>query len=225
MEHPQHVPSNLADLRSGMEARNRSRRRPVSELRHGFAGTESSPLSADGHHAELESPAIPAGPEPHSMSSPRKRRLSSKSASRRKHRVRPLVEDIEGRMLLSSLVSIPFNATLPKPSQPATMNGVMYFAATDSADGTQVWKSDGTAAGTSMVADINGTAGANPGDLTVEGNTLFFVATDSADGAQVWKSDGTAAGTSMVADINGSAGASPNDLTVRRKHPLLRRHR
>src|SRR5262249_7890684 len=42
----------------------------------------------------------------------------------------------------------------------ANVNGTLFFAATDGTHGTELWKSDGTAAGTMMVADIfPGTSG------------------------------------------------------------------
>ena len=35
------------------------------------------------------------------------------------------------------------------------LNGTLYFSANDNAHGQELWKSDGTAAGTVMVKDIN----------------------------------------------------------------------
>ena len=37
------------------------------------------------------------------------------------------------------------------PSELANVNGTLYFNADDGADGVELWKSDGTAAGTVMV--------------------------------------------------------------------------
>ena len=55
-----------------------------------------------------------------------------------------------------------------------------------------------------MVADINGTHGSTPSDLTALGSTVYFSATDAVHGDQLWKSNGTANGTVMVADIDGT---------------------
>src|SRR5262249_54185657 len=84
----------------------------------------------------------------------------------------------------------------------------------------ELWKSDGTAAGTVMVKDIiPGGAGSNPGGaygyiFTNVNGTLYFSADDGAHGQELWKSDGTAAGTVLVADINpGSGFSNPGDLT------------
>ena len=35
------------------------------------------------------------------------------------------------------------------------VNGTLFFAADDGTNGTELWKSDGTAAGTVLVKDIN----------------------------------------------------------------------
>ena len=74
-----------------------------------------------------------------------------------------------------------------------------------------LWKSDGTAAGTTLGTDINpGSTGSDPKFLTNVNGTLYFSADDGTNGGELWKSDGTAAGTAMVTDVNpGSAGSLP----------------
>ncbi|MCR6720164.1 MAG: T9SS type A sorting domain-containing protein [Chitinophagaceae bacterium] len=82
------------------------------------------------------------------------------------------------------------------------MNGVIYFSADNGNNGRELWKTDGTAAGTVMVKDIYpGVNGSDPSNLVVVGSTLFFSATNGINGTELWKSDGTAAGTVMVKDI------------------------
>jgi len=82
--------------------------------------------------------------------------------------------------------------------------------------GSELWRTDGTAAGTVLVADINpGPDDSHPADLVRLGNEAFFRASSPGSGAELWKSDGTAAGTVLVKDIEpGSADSWPNDLIV-----------
>ncbi len=98
----------------------------------------------------------------------------------------------------------------------AVVGGTLFFSAGEPAQGTELWKSDGTVAGTAQVTDISpGTLNAYPRDLTVVGSAVYFSAHDSVHGRELWRSDGTAAGTTQVADLwPGSNGSSPRHLTA-----------
>src|SRR5262249_26680369 len=86
----------------------------------------------------------------------------------------------------------------------------------DGTNSLELWKSDGTAAGTVLVKDINpggGNNGSLPNELMAVNGTLYFTAFVPDTGIELWKSDGTAAGTVLVKDINpGPAFSSPHDL-------------
>ncbi|WP_322693468.1 ELWxxDGT repeat protein [Nostoc sp. DedSLP03] len=101
------------------------------------------------------------------------------------------------------------------PQYLTNVNGTLYFSATDGSGGYELWKSDGTEAGTVGVKDIySGTSSSSPKYLTNINGTLYFVASDTSGGEELWKSDGTQAGTVRVKDIYPStAGSSPTFLT------------
>jgi ELWxxDGT repeat protein len=90
-----------------------------------------------------------------------------------------------------------------KRDAPVAMGGRIYFSSTFAGYDFELWTSDGTPAGTRMVADINPASGSSPCDLTVIGNRVFFSAGRAVDGYQLWASDGTDEGTVAVTHFNG----------------------
>ena len=104
-------------------------------------------------------------------------------------------------------------------------NDMVYFSANDGINGTELWKSDGTEAGTVMVKDIGQnyqgnirSYSSNPVGLIVFGDAIYFAAdtdNDATHGRELWKSDGTEAGTVQVADINGGGwDTDPYSFTI-----------
>jgi ELWxxDGT repeat protein len=94
------------------------------------------------------------------------------------------------------------------PSYLTAAGSALFFVTDDGVHGAELWTSDGTANGTSMVKDIwPGSDWGYPTSLTNVNGILYFVADDGMHGQELWKSDGTAAGTSMLKDIisNGSS--------------------
>ncbi len=140
-------------------------------------------------------------------------------APRRRVRRTLYLEELERRTVPSGTpqLVLDVNPGLPSsnPFGLVAVGATTFFTANDGAHGLELWKSDGTSAGTRMVKDIRpGSAYSFPINLTDVGGTLFFTANDGSHGEELWKSDGTSAGTTLVADINpGSASSSPNRLT------------
>jgi ELWxxDGT repeat protein len=92
------------------------------------------------------------------------------------------------------------------------VGGTLFFSANSTGLSHQLWKSDGTTAGT--VAVVAGGGNSSPQELTSAGSTLYFTAHTLSAGYELWKSDGSAAGTVMVKDIHAGASASdPHFLT------------
>jgi ELWxxDGT repeat protein len=87
------------------------------------------------------------------------------------------------------------------PAGYSLINGNLVFFAGQNAAGVEPWVSDGTAAGTHILKDINPNGSSNPSWFeSFLGATLFEV-TDPALGEQLWRSDGTTAGTILVSSI------------------------
>ena len=82
-------------------------------------------------------------------------------------------------------------------------NNQLFFAAGDGVHGVELWKTDGTNAGTILVKDISTDSiyGSQPAFLTNYNNELYFTAYDAAYGTEIWKSDGTEGGTVLFKDI------------------------
>ncbi len=86
------------------------------------------------------------------------------------------------------------------------VNGTAFFFANDGIHGYELWKSDGTEAGTMLVKNIgDGQQGIRPSDnvfaecIAIDG-ILYFVAYLDGVGHEVWRSDGTEDGTYMIGE-------------------------
>jgi len=126
-----------------------------------------------------------------------------------KSHFRPRLEPLEDRTLMSAylLKDINVNTDSSNPSNLFNMNGTLFFSATDNDNQIGLWKTDGTAAGTTLIREF-----AAPNYLqsfaTVNGELFFEVSSFSPGHIgtdQVWKSDGTTAGTQLIQDFSGQA--------------------
>ena len=91
----------------------------------------------------------------------------------------------------------------------------LFFTGSVGSYGREPWVSDGTAAGTRMLRNLNPQAavGSNPNSLTAVGSTLFFSAAVGGD-TELYKSDGTPAGTRLVRNLESFGSASPRSLVA-----------
>lgn len=85
---------------------------------------------------------------------------------------------------------------------PASTNigALTLFTCDDGVFGEELWATDGTSAGTRLVADLEpGPVGSVPTDFVGLGSFALFQAATSDGGIGLWRSDGTRGGTSRVA--------------------------
>lgn len=113
-----------------------------------------------------------------------------------------------------------FSANTNSPRRFYVIGSNVVFSAKTAAAGYELWKSDGTAAGTSLISDIYpGTNSSLPEGFLAGavsssslGPTLFFVADDGSHGSELWAT--TTSVTGITADlVSGSAGSSPAYIT------------
>ncbi|TLD70443.1 hypothetical protein FEM03_11990 [Phragmitibacter flavus] len=98
------------------------------------------------------------------------------------------------------------------PYDLCVIGSTTYFTAFSPATGRELWKSDGTEAGTVLVKDIAaGSMGANITALAAMNGILYFRADDGIHGTELWKSDGTEQGTLMLKDATPGAASSVID--------------
>jgi ELWxxDGT repeat protein len=99
----------------------------------------------------------------------------------------------------------------------ATLGETLLFAGEGANSGAELWRSDGTVAGTFMLKEfISGSTGG----LTIReqtfisiGSKVLFAADDGQKGSELWVTDGTLGGTTLVKDIRfGSGSSSPQPI-------------
>jgi ELWxxDGT repeat protein len=101
-----------------------------------------------------------------------------------------LVAPAEGAQGPSLVIDLKSGAGSSTPAELTVAGGRLFFAADDGVVGRELWKTDGSAAGTALVANLHPGSGANILECTALGSLLFFAADDGA-GRDLWRSDGT----------------------------------
>lgn len=137
--------------------------------------------------------------------------------ARRRDRVRPAVESLEGRALLAVALLKDVNPEDLFPAQITDVGGTAYFATKGPGDGTQLWTSDGSAGGTKKLADFPAPATAQtspaPANLTDFGGALYFSAPNPVGAGDVIdRVDPVSGAISRVVTLSGGLGTAPSNF-------------
>ena len=123
---------------------------------------------------------------------------------------RAWIEPLELRRLLTVLPLLDINQQPGSSSTTASsipfggmdVGSLRLFVAEDGNGGRQVYRSDGTAAGTTALPGVtipgNGYAGWDAASL---GGKLYFAGDDTSFVRGLWSTDGTAAGTAVISAV------------------------
>ena len=97
------------------------------------------------------------------------------------------------------------NNVYPAFGEDGTGNG-LYVSFQDTANGKQVWKTDGTAAGTSLRTLFNTPAGCDPKGYYLDNGTMYFNGIFQGYGRELFKTPAIGGSFSLVKDFNPGSG-------------------
>ncbi|MEO8765545.1 MAG: T9SS type A sorting domain-containing protein [Ginsengibacter sp.] len=122
-----------------------------------------------------------------------------------------------GTVILKEINTGNSNADSANPRLFYPYNNLALFVATNGVNGEEIWRSDGTPAGTFMLGDINpGPDSSTYGKISlgpfsipfplffsfhIFNNRAYFNATDGTSTGEIWVTDGTIANTKLVKDV------------------------
>src|SRR4051812_4483606 len=121
-------------------------------------------------------------------------------------------EPLEVRRLMTAVQIadiIPGNAS-SGPDDLTAVGATLFFSASDTTHGNELWKSTGSTGGAQLVKDINPSGDSFIGNTVAFNNKLYFTAYDGVTSNVLWTCDGSPAGTQTIASFN----SIPYGLTV-----------
>jgi len=121
-----------------------------------------------------------------------------------------------GTFRVKDINPLPNESGFPRSFEALPGKGIILFSALkDNATGLELWKSDGSEAGTALVKDILPGTGQSSAPRNIRGIgqvAVFSALTPNNMGEELWVTDGTEGGTQLLRDINmgtGSSGVQP----------------
>lgn len=91
-----------------------------------------------------------------------------------------------------------------------TLDDIALLPIRDPEYGIEIWKTNGTKEGTTLVKDLwKGTEGYEPCSKVLLNNKMYYIGNDGILGAALYRSDGTPEGTELVKDIKENSVISP----------------
>ncbi|MEO8275248.1 MAG: ELWxxDGT repeat protein [Thermoanaerobaculia bacterium] len=95
----------------------------------------------------------------------------------------------------------------------AALGDEVVFAADDGIHGVELWRTDGTAAGTHIIADLRpGYASSSIERLTSASDQVFFTAQRDPEHASLWRTDGTAKGSYAITPPGAGGSFRPDSM-------------
>lgn len=106
---------------------------------------------------------------------------------------------VQGTLSIKSFAVGSGSPTNKYPRELVGLNDVVLFVAFEEETGWELWRSDGSAAGTRPVLDlVTGPGSSRPHGLTQVGSVVYFAVEPQSDHFELWRSDGSAAGTRRI---------------------------
>lgn len=109
-----------------------------------------------------------------------------------------------GTYMLSDIFPGPTGGLATNPFILGSYNNQIFFVANNGVAGEELWKTDGTTAGTYLVKDIypgSGSSNLNPATFYLGNNGFYFAANHPTFGNEMWFTDGSTANTQLIKDV------------------------